>query len=176
SNLLSGAYPPNQKDWQWGNKSDASLGLVWQPFPIETYMPKDQDLVLNSGKDCKIVDQELDKIFNRSDVKEFVKRNQELYKNMSHIVGKTIDFIDKASGVHGVLDIEMSYNHYWTHVWTKAQEEQIVKQLYESHIEAYRLRGDSPIIQRLRAGGLVKEINKNFERVLNNTNTKKESQ
>ncbi|CAG2170146.1 unnamed protein product, partial [Oppiella nova] len=27
SNLLSGAYPPNQKDWQWGNTSDASLGL-----------------------------------------------------------------------------------------------------------------------------------------------------
>ena len=45
--LLSGAYPPKQKTWQWNEGSDASLGQVWQPFPIQTFMPKEEDLVLN---------------------------------------------------------------------------------------------------------------------------------
>ena len=44
--LLSGAYPPNQKLWQWNNRSDAELGRFWQPVPIQTYMPAVNDLVL----------------------------------------------------------------------------------------------------------------------------------
>ena len=43
--LLSAAYPPKTKEWQWNNGSEAQLGHVWQPFPIETYMPHDNDLV-----------------------------------------------------------------------------------------------------------------------------------
>ena len=45
--LLSGAYPPNNKSWQWSEGSDASIGRIWQPFPIYTFMPKQDDLVLN---------------------------------------------------------------------------------------------------------------------------------
>ena len=44
--LLSGAYPPKQKVWQWNNGSDAELGQLWQPFPIQTFMPSNDDLVL----------------------------------------------------------------------------------------------------------------------------------
>ena len=44
--LLSGAYPPKQKVWQWNNGSDAELGQSWQPFPIQTFMPSANDLVL----------------------------------------------------------------------------------------------------------------------------------
>ena len=45
--LLSGAYPPKQQSWKWNEGSDAELGSVWQPFPIYTFMPQDNDLVLN---------------------------------------------------------------------------------------------------------------------------------
>ena len=45
--LLSGAYPPKKKDRQWNSGSDASLGQLWQPFPIYTFMPRNEDLVLN---------------------------------------------------------------------------------------------------------------------------------
>ena len=46
SSLLAGAYPPNSKEWQWNNGTDAELGHIWQPIPIETFMPDYDDLVL----------------------------------------------------------------------------------------------------------------------------------
>ena len=45
--LLAGAYPPKQKVWQWNSGSDAQLGQLWQPFPIQTFMPDTDDLVLD---------------------------------------------------------------------------------------------------------------------------------
>ena len=48
--LLSGAYPPKQKYWQWNNGTDAILGKYWQPFPIKTVMPDTEDLVLEEVK------------------------------------------------------------------------------------------------------------------------------
>src|SRR5882724_5499887 len=44
--VLSGAYPPNNTDWQWNNGPNAPLGQVWQPFPIDTYIPMDDDRLL----------------------------------------------------------------------------------------------------------------------------------
>ena len=44
--LLAGAYPPKPKLWQWSNGSDSELGLIWQPIPIETFMPIQEDVVL----------------------------------------------------------------------------------------------------------------------------------
>lgn len=45
--LLAGAYPPNSSTTQWNNGSDADLGRVWQPIPIQTFIPKRDDTVLN---------------------------------------------------------------------------------------------------------------------------------
>ncbi|CAG2108643.1 unnamed protein product [Medioppia subpectinata] len=154
SNLLSGAYPPKQKEWQWGNDSDAALGKVWQPFPIQTFMPKNDDLVLNHEKKCNRVDKALEERYNKSDVKMFLKANEELYRNVSAYVGETVDTIGFAGGLEGVLDIEMFYNHFWTNVWTKEEEIEIAAQLHKSHLASYRYEWDTPIIQRLRAGGL----------------------
>jgi len=67
----------------------------------------------------------------------------------------------------------MDHNYYWDKYWTNNEEKDIVKQLYNSHIMTFRHNWESAIIQRLRAGGLVKELNKNFESVLKNTNNKK---
>ena len=44
--LLSGAYPPKQRSWKWNEGSDAELGAVWQPFPIQTIMAADKDHML----------------------------------------------------------------------------------------------------------------------------------
>jgi hypothetical protein len=38
---------------------------------------------------------------------------------------------------------------------------------------SYRIDWDSPIIKLLRAGGLVNELNKNFQKVLDNQNNNK---
>jgi hypothetical protein len=50
--LLPGTYQPNSKQWLWNNGSDAELGLHWQPFPIETFMPKENDSLLDVDKEC----------------------------------------------------------------------------------------------------------------------------
>ncbi|CAG2122469.1 unnamed protein product, partial [Medioppia subpectinata] len=65
SSLLAGAYPPKQKDWEWNNGTDAQLGLVWQPFPIQTFMPVENDTVCYTWtleKEKHIVDQLLEPI------------------------------------------------------------------------------------------------------------------
>ena len=46
--LLAGAYPVGHKAWVWSNGSDAEIGNVWQPFPIYTFMPNQDDLVLEA--------------------------------------------------------------------------------------------------------------------------------
>ena len=45
--LLSGAYPPIPKAWQWSQGSNATLGNVWQPILIQTFTPKSDDIVCN---------------------------------------------------------------------------------------------------------------------------------
>ena len=71
------------------------------------------------------------------------------------------------------LSIEMSENRFWTQVWTKDEEIKFVRQLSEANLLYYHYDWDTPIIQRLRGGGLVKELITNINGVLNNQNNKK---
>ncbi|XP_054153328.1 prostatic acid phosphatase-like [Oppia nitens] len=173
SSLLAGAYPPNQKAWQWNIGSDAPLGNVWQPFPIETFMPHSADLVCNEEKHCPIVDKERSKIYERTEVKQFVEKNKELYRNVSQATGWSIKDIGSASAAHDELYIEYDVNYVWNKTWTKDEEKRYISQLLQSHAMQYQLDWDSPIIKRLRGGGLVKELNNNFQKVMDNKNNKK---
>jgi prostatic aicd phosphatase len=171
--LLSGAYPPKPQEWQWNNGSDAELGQLWQPIPIETFMPKHEDIVLKQEKYCHIVDRERNRIYKSFESKKSLENYRELFANLSEVVGYKVDSIRKARRLHTTLRIEMERGLYWNHVWTKEEEEYIVEQLLELHRLSYRLDYDSSVIRRLRAGGLVKELIKNFERVLKKKNNKK---
>jgi hypothetical protein len=173
SYLLSGVYPPNLKEWQWNNESDVDLSHLLQSFSVETFRPKFEDLVLNQEKYCPIVDIEKEKIYNSERVKKFLEEHKDLYKNLSKVVGHEID-ISTGRALHGTLEIEaMDFDYYWSHAWTKEEQKKIIDQLYHSHRMSYRIDWDSPIIKRLRAGGLVNELNKNFQKVLDNQNDKK---
>ncbi|XP_054169317.1 uncharacterized protein LOC128966494 [Oppia nitens] len=173
SNFLAGAYPPMTKQWQWNNGSDAKLGQSWQPFPIETFMPHIDDLVLHTIKSCPLAERESKRVMNNTIIQEFVANNRQLYDLVGNITNTTIDNIVTAGGIHGTLDIEMDHNYYWDHYWTHEEEQKIVQQLYLSHLMKYRYEFDSHVLKRLRAGGLIKELNNNFENALNNTNNKK---
>ncbi|CAG2179762.1 unnamed protein product, partial [Oppiella nova] len=100
SSLLAGAYPPKQPDWQWNKGEDAKLGLVWQPFPIQTFMPHEDDLVCNQDKECPIVNKERAKIHERPELKKFVEDNKELYANMTKATGWAISTIADASTLY----------------------------------------------------------------------------
>ncbi|CAG2172297.1 unnamed protein product, partial [Oppiella nova] len=173
SSLLAGAYPPKQPDWQWNNGTDAKLGLVWQPFPIETFMPHSDDLVCNEGKPCAAVNNEMTKIYNRPELKEFVEKNKQLYENVSKIVGKHIKSIGSAASLYDILKIETDHNYFWNHSWTKEEETRVINELYNSWQMQWRYDWDSPVIQRLRGGGLTKELNANYQKVVDNRNDRK---
>jgi hypothetical protein len=95
-------YLTNPKGWQWNNRSDADLGHLLQSFPIDTFRPKFEDLVLNQEKYCPIVDIEKEKIYNSERVKKFAEEFNDLYKNLSKVVGHEMD---KSTGraLHGTL-------------------------------------------------------------------------
>ena len=67
----------------------------------------------------------------------------------------------------------MERDYYWTNVWSKEEQKKIVEQLYKATEMRYQYSWDSPLIKRLMNGGLVRELNKNFNSVLNNENKKK---
>ena len=46
STLLAGAYPPKHNPWISNTSSDSDLATLWQPIPIETFIPQKEDLVL----------------------------------------------------------------------------------------------------------------------------------
>ncbi|XP_054164700.1 prostatic acid phosphatase-like [Oppia nitens] len=173
STLLAGAYPPRTADWQWNNGSEAQLGQDWQPIPIETFMPKKDDIVLRQEKHCPIVYMEREKTYRAPEIQEYLKNRTQLFAKLSEIVGYPIDSVKKCGQLHTALQIEMLNGYYWSHVWSREEQQQIVDQLLDIHRMAYRIDWNSTIIKRLRAGGLVKELKKNFKSVLKETNDKK---
>ncbi|XP_054163810.1 prostatic acid phosphatase-like [Oppia nitens] len=166
--LMSGVYPPKSSILKWSNGSKSQLGNIWQPIPVQTFIPKSEDIVLNRDKRCPIVERELQRIYNSLKVQKFVESMNDFYEYLSPIVGHKIDCIKKAKTLHSTLDIEINSGFYWTHIWTKGEEQRVVRQLYESHLMSYRLVGDSPLILRLRAGGLIKELMKNILKLIGN--------
>ena len=97
----------------------------------------------------------------------FLKNNKEFYANLSKISGKTINSINTASSLCTELEVEVARGLYWNQVWTKEQELEVLKQLEPIQDLRYKHGWDSPVIQRLRSGGLVRELNNNLQKVLN---------
>ena len=149
------------------------LGQLWQPFPIETYMPKKDDIVLRQDKYCPAVYMEKEAIYKSPVVQEYLKNKTQLFDMLSSVVGYPVDSIKKCSQLHTALQIEMSKGYYWTHVWSEEEQKEIVDQLLDVHRFAYRIDWNSTVIKRLRAGGLVKELLTNIESVVREQNKKK---
>ncbi|CAG2118526.1 unnamed protein product, partial [Medioppia subpectinata] len=169
ANLLAGAYPPKQTQWQWNKGSDASLGRLWQPIPINTVLDKKEDRLLDDKYDCPAVDKELEKIYNTNVIRKFLEENKQLYKKLSEIVGQEIKDISTATQLYEILKIELEHNYYWnTSEWSVEEEKQMVDQLSHSQLMQMRYEWDSPIIRRLKSGALIQELNTNFNKVLKN--------
>ena len=190
--LLAGAYPPKSKAVQWSNGSDAELGLVWQPIPIQTFIPKSDDTVLNEvrhdntfriqfitniyfqDKPCKAEDEEMARIFNRTEVQNFVAENKEFFANLSKIVGTDVQFTTWAADyLYDALSIEVERGLYWDKMWTQSEEEAIIAKLHKAIELEFRISWDTPVQQRLLGGGLLKELKTNFDKVVNKENDKK---
>jgi hypothetical protein len=93
SSLLAGAFPPT-KAWQWSNASDAPLAMMWQPFPIETFMPQSEDFLLTVKKKCPNADKELEKIVSSDVVKNFLKTETNFLANLTKITGSKMSEVE----------------------------------------------------------------------------------
>ncbi|XP_054169316.1 prostatic acid phosphatase-like [Oppia nitens] len=173
SALLAGAFPPTQQQWQWDVGNDTQLAHVWQPIAIETFLPEKDDLVCNEARHCKAVNDETTRIYSQSVVKEFEAKYKDLYDKLTKGVGSKIDDIWSAFDLYDTLSAELDNNYFWDKTWTKNEETDFVKQLYYSALNGQKWDYDSPIIKQLRTGGLVNETNGNFQKVVDNKNTKK---
>lgn len=113
-------------------------------------------------------------MFNRSEIKQFLEQNKELYANLTKIAGSTIDDLSSANSLFGTLKIEASHGYYWDHVWTKEEELDIIGKLSAADDMKYTYSWNNPISAKFRAGGLIRELNDNMQKVLNNeTDVKK---
>ena len=115
----------------------------------------------------------MQKVENRRVIKQFNNENREFYKNLSKITGANIDSVFKAGDVYDGLRIELDNKYIWSGVWTEEEMTQIVDKLSASQSMTFRYLWDSPITQRLIAGELAKELNKNFQNELDHKNDKK---
>ncbi|CAG2106485.1 unnamed protein product, partial [Medioppia subpectinata] len=173
SSLLAGAYPPKTQDWIWDIGGDAKLAHSWQPIPIQTFIPHENDLVCNEDKHCPLVDRERAKIFERPELKNFTESQKEVYKKASEASGQSIKSIQSASDLWDVLQIEFARNYFWNKTWTQEEEKKMIDDLYLSREMQFRYNWDSPAIRRLRGGGLASQlIHNNREEVANQNNRK----
>jgi hypothetical protein len=172
--LLAGAYPPNSKQWQWNNGSDAKLGLHWQPFPIETFIPKDDDGLLRMNKKCPNADKELHKISKSDKVLSMLEENEEFLKNLSKLVGKKINSLTKADSVRDVLNIEYNRGYKWSDmkVWSKDYEKEVFDKLLPIAKFLWIVEYDNRLIERTRAGNLIHELVKNMKNKIHRKSTK----
>ncbi|XP_054161855.1 venom acid phosphatase Acph-1-like [Oppia nitens] len=171
--LLAGAYPPKHFNWKWNDSTGSQqLSSVWQPITVETFMPRNKDYTLNS-RHCPICDLELSRVLQSTGVQQFLKENNQFYRYLSDIVGTDIVTIADAHRLHDLLDIEISNDFYWSHIWSKTEQLSIVNRLRESHIMSYTIGWNSSVFKRFKAGGLIKELTANIMNVLNKLNDSK---
>ena len=121
-----------------------------------------------SQKYCPAIERELENIINRTEIRKYVENNQELFDNLTKITGYNVHDIETAMDLYDMLWIETEHGYYWN----KEEEHHIIEQLSEANTLGFHFWG-TPVIQHLGAGGLVKELIKNFKAVLNNENKKK---
>lgn len=164
--LLSGAYPPNNMKWQWSsnNGTDDKLGSLWQPFPIESFMPKDDDIVMTVDRNCPTAEEELKKILNSETVLKLLDENKDFFDELSEKVGHKVNDLKTINKLYEALVIERNRDLKWSDmkVWTPDYEQMVINKLKPFVVTYWRLEWDNRLIERVRAGPLVEKLLKNF--------------
>ncbi|CAG2179606.1 unnamed protein product, partial [Oppiella nova] len=108
--LMAGAYPP-KGDWMWKKDNKSELGVSWQPIPIETFIPKSQDTVLEGYTKCKAAEDDLNRVYNQSVIHEFEAKYKQLYEELTKITGSEIKDVYTAVDFYDTFQIEFDNNH-----------------------------------------------------------------
>jgi hypothetical protein len=170
--LLAGAYPPVTKDWQWNKGTDAELGLKWQPFPIETFMPKTDDPMLVPDKKCPNVDKEVKEIMNSHEVKRFLENyaKSNTSSRINKLFNETIETLGRGQQLWDTLSIELDRNYIWDNLSFETQKE-YVSILEEFTRLSFVYEWNRDLIKNVRVGSLVETLLTNMQIIVNKTET-----
>lgn len=143
---LAGMYPPISKDI-WDPE------LHWQPIPVHT-MPLKMDNVLAMAKPCPVYEIQMEKVKNSEPYRKMLIKYAELFKYLSNHTGADVYDFDEVEYIYNTLYIEELYNLTLPE-WTKLVYPK--KLLAPSQI-SFITPTYTPLMSRLKAGPLIKEI------------------
>ncbi|RWS05948.1 lysosomal acid phosphatase-like protein [Dinothrombium tinctorium] len=159
--LLAGLYPP-EGDRIWNEN------LLWQPIVVHT-QPIESDNILSAYTSCYVADEEKKRILSSEYCIEIARQKSDFLRNVSRDSGVSIANLEDARRVYETLFAEMAEGFRLLE-WVTSDVMQELQELSDLY---YAMVSNSPIIQRLRAGPLLKEMRKKFNSALNsNSNTK----
>ena len=157
------SLPPSVND-------KVDLGSKWQPFPIETFMPKNKDKLLVTSVRCEKAENQLMKILSSNLAKNLIKVRKDFLEMISKVAGQSISTLPVASLLYDTLAIETYDNNFWwSNVWTMEQQLQILDQLKIISDFDFELRWSSKLLQKLRSGILIEQIYENIKGFIDGT-------
>ena len=162
--LLAGAYPPNSTQWQW----DSQLGKMWQPFPIETFIPMDDDKLLRTEAYCPKATEAMDAIEASEYVQKRLKAEHNFLRNLSQLIGTQIKTTLDCKNMFDFLDIEYKRGLKWSDfgLWSPEYETKIFEKLLPLSELLWQTEWNSSLVQRTRAGPLIEELLENMKTVI----------
>ncbi|KAI5641414.1 histidine phosphatase superfamily (branch 2) domain-containing protein [Phthorimaea operculella] len=151
---LAGMYPPVGKSiW---NKE-----LMWQPIPIHT-MPEAEDEVLAMKKNCNAYNREMERYTHTAAYKQRLANYQSLMNYLSAYTGEKVkDYVDMLE-IYSTLYIETLYN-FTLPSWTKTV---FPDKLKEPACYSFGTSAATPLLARLRAGPILKDIMKKVHQAM----------
>ncbi|XP_018495381.1 lysosomal acid phosphatase [Galendromus occidentalis] len=133
------------------------VGLPWQPVPVHT-RPNDEDGLLAPGNNnCPNADRAYELLKTTPEAKQSIEKYKSLYSNLSRWTGANITDWESAGRIYDTIMIERLYGLNVPQ-WAIDSYDELENQEDLSFIWYAK----SPILQRLRAGLLAKEILNNM--------------
>ena len=165
---MAGMYPP-KGNWSWDQNG---LGQQWQPFPIETFMPKDDDTVLVPHKKCPKVDDEYKKISDSDAVHKIMSdlHNKPIYKYLKdNLFEESIDYLYRGQQFWDTLKIESEHELIWPNLEKKVgdyNQDEVISALEPLAIGSYMYDWNRPFILKVRLGKLIEMLISNMNSVI----------
>nr|XP_027205810.1 prostatic acid phosphatase-like [Dermatophagoides pteronyssinus] len=175
--IMAGAYPPNSSLARWNISSTSEpLAKLWQPTPIESFIPADEDTLLRINKPCPEADEIKERLLDSRRNRRLLQRYRPLLDQLERILSDHLHTIEQVSNVHENMNIMHENGYYWykwepesgnrseeLSKWTQESEEEIRRQLRLFEVAKYRSMFDDDFIKQVRAGELLHRIGDIFK-------------
>ncbi|KAG5671139.1 hypothetical protein PVAND_001352 [Polypedilum vanderplanki] len=143
--VLASLYPPKNTELEWNTK------LNWQPIPYN-YEELNQDSLLLVRKPCPKYQEELNRVM-QNDISDELKRNTNLFNELTNITGLKIKTPDDVQSLYSTLKAEKEFGL----VLPKWTLDYFPKRLQEMTDKSYVYNAYNSELKRLKGGVFVKK-------------------